>query len=208
MQTWTRRRVRSPSFPHPSPHTGGCSQLCTYPSNYILGSTHIPRSRLAALPPSLPRVLCCPKADPAKPPAGTHTQPTWAETGDPSSSSSSASSSTNALGLFLHLSSSRTRRRDPGRHHKVSLSHLCSARPAPGSSEQVEHRRRPGLPGPPRSTLCFSAAELPSRTRWGQSEQAAQGWPATGGLRCCCRPPVPPPAPSLLRCLEAQVGTC
>lgn len=198
-------------FPHPSPQpTHGCTSLPTRPT--ILGSTHIPRSHLAALPPSFPCPLSS-EAGPAKPPAATHTHPpTWAGSGDPGSSStqcSSASSGTNALGLFLHHPSSPAGRRNPGWHRKVSLSHLrAAAWPAPGSSE-VQQRRGPpargtGLRGQ-RSALCCWAAEPPSRARWAQSEQAA-GMACSRRQRCCC-PPGPPPKPSPLRRLEAQVGT-
>ena len=135
----------------------------------VLGSTHIPRSRLAALPPPVPSVPCGRQAGPCKAPGRHAHPPTWAGSGDPgwrSTLNSSASSSTNALGLFLHLPSSRARRCNPGWHRKVSLSHLRAAWPAPS---------------PARSNR--GAARLP----WALDSRGARG------PRCATGPQTRPP---------------
>lgn len=160
MQTQNRQetssRAGSPSFPHPSP------QLCIHQSNYSWIYSH--PSISSGCPAPFPSQCPLSSIRPSKAPSRYTHPPTWAESGDPSSRStlrSSASSSTNALGLFLHLPASRGGWRDLGRHRKVSLSHLCAARHAPGSSEVEQRRgpraRGPGLQGPQRSALCLSA---------------------------------------------------
>lgn len=67
------------------PHSPAAALRSPHRRPTILGSTHIPRSRLAALPPSSPGVLCRPEADLAKPPAGAHTHPPGPDLGIPGS---------------------------------------------------------------------------------------------------------------------------
>ncbi|XP_072589725.1 uncharacterized protein [Vulpes vulpes] len=185
----------------------------------ILGSTHIPRCRLAALPHLLPPASSAVPGLTAQSPQGahalTHLGRIWGSPPARSALRSPGSSSTNALGLFLflRLPSSPARRRDPGRHRKVSLSHLCSA--ALGSSE-VKESGGPGLPlwpsGHQRSVQRPSPQsqsrppEPPSsRARRGECEQQRCEWPAAGGSALPLSSsspssPGPPPAgPALLR---------
>ncbi|XP_053758493.1 E3 ubiquitin-protein ligase MARCHF11-like isoform X1 [Panthera pardus] len=94
----------------------------------------------------------------------------------------------------------------PGRHRKVSLSHLCSARPRlqRGQAEARPARQRPRtpVPGRQRSVQRPSAVEPEPPSPPGLAGESASS--AGNGLRqaaprCRCRRPVPPPEAPLPR---------
>lgn len=153
----------------------------------------------------------------------THLGRIWGSPPARSALRSLGSSSTNALGLFLflRLPSSPARRRDPGRHRKVSLSHLCSARPGLRRGQGAGRPRTPALalrPPEVRAAPLAAEPEPPSsRARRGECEQQRGEWPAAGGSALPLSSsspssPGPPPAGPLRRGagrdLPGTTGAC
>lgn len=191
------------------PHWPGAALRSAQTRPTILGSTHIPRSPLAAPPPA-PVSSAFPRLTSQRPQRAhtlTHLGRIWGTPPVRSALRSAASSSTNALGLFLRLPSSPARRRDPGRHRKVSLSHLSSALPRlqRGQGEARPDRPPPRTPAPVLGPPEVRAAPLGRRARAALLQgspgrvRAARRTACSKRLRGCCRRPVPPPPVPLPR---------
>ena len=178
-----RLRAPLPTRPRPrsAPHTRAQLFLDPLTSLDLVGPP-------SSFPPRRPR------ASPSCPGAGTR-PPTWA--GAPrrrAPPGAPRGSSRNALGLFLRLPSSRAERRDPGRHHKVSLKSPSrgpppAPAPAPARSSRGAAQDCARAARGPRWPLGRTAALQDSRRQMACGGRLRGGWRRPSLLPF----PLPPP---------------